>query len=275
MRGFLAGVLAVIGLLLVPLASLGVWTQRELLPTESFTDLASEVMQQPEVQDALAQRVTDEIIVQSPQVANGRLLVQPAVGQVLRTEQFDLVFRAAVANMHAQLRAGDDALRLDLNSLLPVVRDQVAQVNQGVANRIPTSGLPAITVVTRDDVPELWTGVEIGRDASWAIPAIALLLLIAAVVVAEQRATMLIVVGLGLLVIAAILVLVIRFGRDPLSRVVGSDITVEAFNAGYDTVTSSYVTQMLVLAVAGAITAVIGVVLKLRMTGNRRPAVWA
>jgi hypothetical protein len=60
-----------------------------------------------------------------------------------------------------------------------------------------------------------------------------------------------------------------------LSEVVGSDVTEGAFDAGYDTVTSSFVTQMVVLAVLGAIAAIVGVLLKLRTTGNRRPAGWA
>jgi hypothetical protein len=38
MRRFAAGLLAFVGLLLVPLADAGVWTQRELLDTASFTE---------------------------------------------------------------------------------------------------------------------------------------------------------------------------------------------------------------------------------------------
>jgi len=275
MRTFLAVVLAVLGLVLVPLAALGVWTQRELIPTEAFTDLASEVVQEPEVQRTLTERIIDEIVARAPQVGNGRVLLQPAVGQVLRTDQFDQVFRAAVADMHAQLIAGNEALQLDLSALLPVVRDQIAQVNEGIASRIPTSGLPAFTVLERDDVPALWRGIAIGRDASWAIPAVTLLVLVAALLVADRRSTILIVIGLAVLVISVVTVLVIRVGRDPLSEVVGSDVTVEAFDAGYDAVTSSFVTQMIVLAGLGAVVAIVGVVLKLRTTGNRRPSVWA
>jgi len=275
MRTFLAGLLAVIGLVLVPLAAVGVWTQRELIPSGSFTDLAAEVVREPEVHDALTQRVTDEIVARAPQLGSGRILLQPAVGQVLRSDQFMQVFRTAVASMHAQLVAGDDSMQLGLDALLPLVRDQVALVSEGVADRIPTSGFPAITVLTQDDAPELWRGVEIGRDASWAFPAASLLALVAAVVVAERRSTMLIVVGLGLLLVSTLLVLVVRLGRDPLSRVVGSDVTVEAFDAGYDAVTSSFVTQMIVFAAVGAIVAAAGVVWKLRSTGRRRPSIWA
>jgi hypothetical protein len=275
MRGFLAGFLALVGLVLLPFAALGVWTQRELLPTEPFTDLASDVVNEPAVQSSLAQRLTDEIVTQAPQIGAGRVVVQIAVGQVLRSEQFDQAFRASVGDMHNQLERGDDQLRLDLNALLPVVEAQVAQVNQQLANAIPSGGLPAITVVTRDDVPELWTGVQIGREASWAIPVLCLVVLVAAVLVAERRSTMLIVVGLGVLVVAAALVLLVRFGREPLSRVVGSDVTVEAFDAGYDVVTSTFVTQTLVLAALGAVAALGGVALKIRAAGNRRPGFWA
>jgi hypothetical protein len=98
---------------------------------------------------------------------------------------------------------------------------------------------------------------------------------VAAVAIAERRATMLIVIGLGVLVICAAVVLVVRLGQEPLSRVVGSEVTVDAFDAGYHAVTSSFVTQTLVLAGVGAVSAAAGVALKLRAARTRRPGAWA
>lgn len=275
MRAFLAGLLALVGLLLVPLANLGVWTQREVLPTDSFTDLSTEVVSEPAVQDALAQRVTDEIIKQQPALVLAEDLVRSGVLQVIQSPQFVQIFTASVADMHAQVERGDDPLQLNLDAILPIVKSQVAGLNGTLANQIPTSGIPPITVVNRADAPQLWDGVQVGRAASWAVPILTLVLLALAVAVAQRRAVMLVVVGIGLTLISVALVLVIKVGRDPLSNVVGSQVSVEAFDAGYDTVTDSFVTQTLVLAGIGVIMTIGGAITIARAGRNVRPTGWA
>jgi hypothetical protein len=275
MRGFLAGLLALVGLLLVPLASLGVWTQRELLPTSSFAKLSTDVVREPDVQDALAQRVTDELIKQQPVLLLAEDLLRSGVLQVIQAPQFEQIFAASIADMHAQIERGDDPLQLNLDAILPTVRDQVADINGTLAGQIPTSGIPPISVVSREEAPQLWDGVQIGRTVSWAIPILALVLLALAVLVAERRGVMLVVVGVGLAVISISLVLLIKLGRDPLSNVVGSQVSVAAFDAGYDTVTDSFVTQTLVIAGIGIVAAVGGVVVSFRSGRNVRPTGWA
>jgi hypothetical protein len=275
MRGFLAGLLALVGLLLVPLADLGVWTQREVVPSAAFTELSTDVIREPDVQQALAQRLTNELIKQQPALLLAEGLVRNGVLQVVETPAFEQVFRAAVTDMHEQVRRGDDQLQLNLDAMLPIVREQVASVNRTLANQLPTGGLPAITVVRREDAPQLWAGVQIGRQASWAIPILTLVLLAAAILVAERRAVMLVVVGVGLAIISIALVLVIRLGRDPLSDVVGTEVSIQAFNAGYDTVTDSFVVQTLVLAGVGIVMAIGGVTASVRSRRNVRPQGWA
>lgn len=275
MRGFLAGLLALMGLVLVPLADLGVWTQRELIPTESFTDLATDVLREPDVREALADRLTNEIIKEQPALLLVEGPLQTGVVEVIGTPQFEQVFRASVGDMHAQVRRGDDQLQLNLDAILPVVRDQVATISGTLAKQIPTSGIPPITVVKREDAPELWAGVQTGRRASWAFPILTLVLLAGAVIVAERRANMLIIVGVGLALVSIVLVLVIRFGRDPLSHAVGSEVSVAAFDSGYDTVTESFITQTLALAAIGAAVAIAGIIAKVRSGGNVRPQGWA
>src|SRR5258708_39533558 len=104
MRGLLAGLLAIIGLLVVPLADLGIWTQRELLPTDAFTSLATDVLHKPDVQQALAQRLTTELVNREPALAIGRPLVQRAVVEGIGTPQFTQVMQASLGDMHDQLK---------------------------------------------------------------------------------------------------------------------------------------------------------------------------
>ena len=70
MRTFFAGLLLTVGILLLPLADIGVWVQRQLVPTDAFLDMTSEVLDEPEVQQALAERITEELVAASR--ASGR-----------------------------------------------------------------------------------------------------------------------------------------------------------------------------------------------------------
>jgi hypothetical protein len=277
MRGILAGVLIAVGLLLVPFASQGVWVERELLSTRAFTTLATEVLAQDAVRDALANRIADELEQQVSQVSLVRFALVPALREALDTEQFRTIFERAVGDLHSQLQRGDDELKLDLDAMLPLVRDLVSQVplvGEGVASEIPDGVFPAFTVVTKENVPQLWVGVEATQGAWWLFPVLALGFLGAGVAVARRRAVAIVVVGLGIALVAVVLVLALRLGRDPLSEVAGPTVEIDAFKAGYDTVTDSLAIQTMVLGLAGLVVAAIGMgfVIVGRRTPRARPA---
>jgi hypothetical protein len=276
MRGIVAAVLIILGVALVPLADLGMWTERELLSTSEFTTLATDVVQRDEVKDALANRLADILVEQVPPLALGRFVLVPALKQALGTQQFQTVFEGAVQNMHTQLENGDDRLTLDLDAILPIVRDLVANVNEDVASQIPQqTGIAVITVVTRDNVPQLWAGVDIAREASWVVPLLSLLLMAAGVAVAKKRALALILAGLGVAAAALLVVLAIKLGREPLSNVAGSTVNLKAFDAGYEVITDSLVLQTAVLGLLGLVAALVGVGIAVTHRPDAAPAPWA
>ncbi|MEX2253884.1 MAG: hypothetical protein WEC34_00450 [Acidimicrobiia bacterium] len=272
MRGFIAGLLVLVGLFLVPFADLGIWTQRQILPTDEFTDMAAEILDQDPVQAALVTRLVDELVAREPRLALGRVVIDPAMRQVIDTPQFEAVFRTAVGGMHAQLMRGDDQLSLNLDAMLPILEDLVAQVNQGVADQIPDAvGLPDIVVVRKDQVPQLWFGVDVTREASWVFPVLMLLAFAAAIVVASKRALTLVVIGFGSAFVCLLVILALRTGRDMLSNVAGDAVNVDAFDAGYGVITDLLVNQTLVFGVVGIVAAGVGVVLMVVDTSTRRP----
>ena len=275
MRGLVAGLLLFVGFLLVPFATLGIWTQRELLPTEAFADLATDVVQQDAVQAALASRLADELIARQPRLRLGRVVLEPATVRALDTPQFEAIFRIAITSTHEQLVRGDDQLTLDLNAMIPIVRDFVAGVDQGVANQIPDSGLPAFTVVRKTEIPQLWFGVDVTRRASWVLPVLMVIALAAAVAVAKQHALTLVIAGFGVAFVCLLVVLALRVGRDMLSDVVGPEVDVSAFNAGYEAVTDAIVTQTFVLGALGIVAAGVGVAFMVRRGSGTRPTQWA
>ena len=275
MRRFAAGVLAFIGLLLVPLADAGVWTQRELLNTASFTGLAVDVLHRAEVSNVLAQRLTEEIEQRTSVPPEAQPVLASAVQTAVATPEFEQVFRSAVGAMHEQFANGDDRLALDFNAALPVIRSMVAGVDPALAAEIPDFALPVIDVVTKDDAPALWDAVDVARRASLAFPIAALLVLGAAVALSTRRPVMLIVIGVGMLAIAIVLVLLIQLGRGALSDVAGPQLSKDAFAAGYDVVSRSFAAQTAVFGALGGASAALGVVLVWNTRRNWRSGEWA
>jgi hypothetical protein len=275
-RTFVAAILVLLGFVLVPFATFGIWMQREILPTEQFNDLAVEIVQHDAVRDAFADRFLDELQEREPRLALGRFVLEPAVKEAIGTGQFEQVFRAAVGDVHDQLVRGDDQLSLNLDAMLPIVKDLVAQVDTSVANQIPTSvGLPAITVVRKADVPQLWFVVQATRRASWVFPILMVVALAGAVVIATKRSITLIVCGAGVGVICIVIGLGLRAGRGVLSSFVGSAVDERAFNAGYDIVTDSLVRQTLLLGLVGVAAGIAGVVWLLVGRSSSRQRSWA
>ncbi|MFO7590530.1 MAG: hypothetical protein R6X23_06490 [Acidimicrobiia bacterium] len=275
-RAVVAGILAAIGLVLLPLGNLGLWVQRQALDAGSFTDLAFDVVDEPAVRDALSERLVDELVAAEPRLGVARIVLEAGVSQILQTDAFRSVFSAAVDQMHTQLEAGADELSLNLGPVLPLVRNAVAKVSAGVAKQIPDAdALPSITVVTRDDVPELWRGVQITREASWALPALVLFALAGAVAIANWRARMLVTIGVGVVLVSFLQILVVRLGREVLSDVAGPNVSVGAFTRGYDVVIGTLVTQTVVVAVVGIGLAVGGIALTLVRGRDAAPAEWA
>jgi hypothetical protein len=275
MRGFLVGVLVILGLVAVPLADLGIWTRRSLLDTTSFVTLANDVVQEHDVRAALVDRIAEEIVTGAPRLEGSRAVVEQGASAALGSPAFQTIFAGAATQMHAQLDRGDDELVLDLNGVLPLVRDALVPIDARVSELIPVTELPPITVVRQDSAPALWRGVDITRTLSWALPALTLALLAAAVALARRRGRTLIVVGIGVIVMAIGVVALLRVGRGVVSDAVGTQLSTDAFDAAWDTITSSLITQTLVVGVVGVLAAAGGALAISRTTGNRRPTDWA
>jgi hypothetical protein len=233
------------------------------------------VLHEPDVNDAVVQRLTDEIDARTELPGTARSVVESAVSTVVASEPFEQLFRTTVGSLHGQIERGEDTLALNLDAALPVIKARVAQVDPVIAAEIPTTGLPALIVVTNDDAPALWSAIDVVRHASLAFPIAALLVLAAAVVVSTRRPAMLIVIGVGMVAIAVVLALAIVLGRDALSEVTGAQQSQDAFNAGYSVLADSFVAQSALFAVLGVTVAACGGAFIWRTSRNFRSDEWA
>lgn len=273
MRAFLAFLLAATAVVLLPFLNLGVWVQRELVGTSSFVRLGEDVVQQSAVRTALAQRIVAEMEQRVPALAAQDAAVRSIVDQVLRAPQVRSALDNALASTHDQLRNGHDPLELDLNPILPLVRQTLPA---RLAASVPVSAtLTPVTVLRRQDAPVVWEAVQLVQDTAVVIPLLALGALVAAIVVARRRGGLCIVVGAAISVVALGLLALVKPGRSLLEHEVGDPTQRAAFSGGYDTVLRSFVQQTIVLALAGIVVMAVGAFLVWQRGRNIRPTGWA
>jgi hypothetical protein len=273
MRTFLAAVLAIAFVVLVPLADLGAWAQRELVGTAPFVRLGEQVLDQGAVRAALADRIVTPLEAASPALITVDGPVRAAVTKELASPVVRPAFDDLLASTHDQLRQGHDPLQLDLSPLLPILRQQVPA---NLAGRLPTSVFVApVTVLRRRDAPAVWEGVQLVQNDALVVVALAFVALIGAIAVARRRGAVCIILGFVTAAIAVALIAVVKPGRSLLESQSGTSTQRAAFLAGYDVVTRSFVLQTVFVAVAGFVLVLAGCFLAWHQARNVRPSGWA
>jgi hypothetical protein len=273
MRALLALILAVVAVLLVPFADLGVWIERKVAGTTAFVRLGEQVLDRPAVRDALAERVVTGVASSAPALAGREAALGPVVATALASPAVRPALDDVLASTHDQLRQGHDPLQLDVNPLLPAVR---AQLPPTIASRIPAGlTLAPVTVLRRRDAPAVWEGVQLVQGAALVVPILALVALAGALLGARRRGGVCIAIGAATTLLALGLITLVKPGRSLLEQQSGTPTQRAAFHAGYNTVTRSFVQQTVVLAVVGALLAVIGLFVIWQRGRNVRPAGWA
>ncbi|HEV2309538.1 MAG TPA: hypothetical protein VGU73_03390 [Acidimicrobiia bacterium] len=272
MRTFLVPLLVAVAIVLVPLADLGVWAQRELVSTASFVNLSNDVLQQHAVRGALAQEIVADIAEDEPALASHETELEPIVADALAEPALRPALDQILATTHDQLRDGHDPLELDLSPLLPVLRERLAPY---LASGLPSQlDLQPVTVLQQNEAPELWDGVQLVQQIALVLPALMLLVLVGAVLLARRRGAVCVVVGLATTVIAVGLVALLEPGRSVMEHQTGTG-SHAAFLAGYDTVTRSFVQQTVVLAVLGVLLALGGLIATYAEGRRVHPSGWA
>lgn len=270
---FLAALLGIAFVVLVPLANLGAWAQRELVGTTPFVRLGEQVLDQGAVRAALADRIVTSLEAANPALIAVDGPIRAFVTQELGNPIVRPAFDDLLASTHDQLRAGHDPLQLDLSALLPVLRQQVPA---NLAVRLPTNvSLAPVTVLRRSDAPAVWESVQLVQNDALIVVFVTLAALVGAIVVARRRGVVCIVLGLITAAIAVAFIAVVKPGRSLLESHSGTSTQRAAFLAGYDVVTRSFVLQTVFVAVAGFVLVIAGCILGWNQSRNVRPSGWA
>jgi len=138
-RRILASILVVIGALLLLLSSFGWWADRYFLNSERFTSNANKILDEEEVQDALAFAITQQISEQSGRnLSLAEPVIQTIVRQIVISDPFQKIFDAAVLRAHhAAVEGGAREMVLNLSEAVDNVRSALRPIAPNLAKKIP------------------------------------------------------------------------------------------------------------------------------------------
>lgn len=260
-RTFLSALLTLIAMVAIGLALPSMWLSQRVVDSDGFADVVAPLAHDAQVQDFIADQITDEV---SARVAfpGASALVKPLARSYTQGADFPADFSDVVRQQHAWLfdpappGAGQE-MQLDIT----------AMVNRALKN----ATLPFTpTIGTKIEVPlTQGAGLEAGRfhkvgqqltNISYSATAVAVIAGLLALLVARRRGTVLAWLGIGALLAAlASWVTALNASRivdDQIStRGSGSTLTRLATDALANDLTS----WAMIAAIAGAIAAVIGI----------------
>jgi hypothetical protein len=220
-----ATALLLVGAILGTLAVVAVYVRSEVLDTETYVETVAPLGSDPAVRDAIAARLTDEIIVRSDveklatdlatrleqQGAPERIsdLVGPLVGGVrsflngrivglMSTPRFETAWqninRVGHTGLVTVLTGGQgeiltsegNTVTIDIGELLTLVKQQLVADGLEIFGRIPDVSIQ-YPLITSDQLPTIRTYTRLLDTVGTWLPWIALLLLLGGVILAPNR----------------------------------------------------------------------------------------
>jgi hypothetical protein len=251
-RGFSAWVVLVVAALLFPLALTAFWAQRTLTDTERFVATVAPLSDDPTIQKAVGDKVTEglitrldaqnrveELLAEYPRLAalSGPIasgvnsLVERTVDEILASEQFDDVWVAinerAQEALVAALEGKEDGavtitngqVVLDTGELFTIVQQRLVDRGLSFAANIPLPPVAdrQIVLLESAELERAQFFYAIGQPVAQWLIFVVLLMFVGAVLLSRNRPRMTIAVGVSLLIGAAVVRLGLVFGQNQIS----------------------------------------------------------
>lgn len=291
-RSFLAAVLLVLGCLLAPLAVVASWASDEVGHTDRYVATVAPLAADPDVQDAVAGRVTDALMTRldlptllADAAPADRPRLEKALGAlggtlegavrgfvhdqaktVVASHAFETVWTDANRRIHASLdkaltgsgggavQLNDDTVTLDLAPVVERVKTRLVDAGMTVAGHIPQIHTD-FTLVRSDDVGRVKTYVRVLQLAGDWLPVLAAVLIAAGVLLAVRRRRALVAGCLGAAVTTGVLGIGLRVFRAIYLDRLPPDVSRPAAGAVYDALTHFLQTTVRMVVAVGVVLA--------------------
>ncbi|UJA20634.1 hypothetical protein HJD18_10720 [Thermoleophilia bacterium SCSIO 60948] len=260
-RRLISPLLIAAAALLIGLAGTLFYVERNLFDSDRFADHAADALAKPDVRDAVADRLTQQIVRAEPDLTGAAPLIESASGAIIGTEAFRRLFASAVADLHRTVFARDrDTVALKVTDVGLLVVDGLEAAAPKVAAKIP-SDVQARLLAISDGRDGLLLGVaRIGDEIAWIwIAALVLgaLALVGAFVTSTDRRRTIPDVALALTAVGVLGIAGYEIGRIAFGGLGGGE-NADALRDVWASFFGGYRTWAIGLAGAGLIIAAAG-----------------
>ena len=239
---WLPGLLIVLATLLAIVATLTTWTRSQALDTDQWLEVSGDLLNEPDVQEALALFLADELFstvdvageLESVLPENLSGLAGPLAGalrgpttdgieQIIASSRFQSVWQEANRAAHEvavrilrdetidSVSSADGAIVLDLGTAVRNVGQQVG-IPESALDRLPED-VGQITILESGELADAQNAVKVLDFTSWFLYVVVVGMYVAAVYVAVgRRRQMLRSVGIALIVAGLVLLILRRVG---------------------------------------------------------------
>jgi hypothetical protein len=298
LRSLLAALLVLLLIPTIAAANATTWAKRSVLDQQAFTEVVDRTLDSPEAEDALAEQLApvlfntlvdaDErarlvlgpVAGQAPDAADDAIIrgLEPRIRAALESPRFDEAREQMVVAAHSTLvglddpdstvRIEGDALMVDAADLLRVLLDTIDSRFGALGLSVPAGASAEIELASSPGLAATGQVLPTIDRLGTILPLVAVATALLVVVVAHRRGRALQVVGLALGIAGAACLVVIWLGSLAAANA-DSPISPDLVEATYRALSSDFVTQSMVLMLAGFVLLVVGALVT--VFGGRRP----
>jgi hypothetical protein len=257
-RRIVAGVLVVVGGIVLAVSSIGWWAEKSLLNTAHVTSEANTILAENDVQTALTQVVVRQL---SRAAGTDLQLAEPflasVVQQVVQSGPFRAIFDAALSRAHRVLVSRNSTnLVLNLAKSYEQIRSTLEQVAPKLAGELPGARELNVVLLKREQLTIIYDTIDEVKRAVDVLTAIGVILVAVGVAVAPRRWRALALAGFVVVGASAVFLLTLVIGRALLHSRIGDPVYANAARAVFVVVTRGLVIQSAVIMVVAAAVAV-------------------
>lgn len=292
MKSLLAAVLIILGCVLAPLSVVSAWAADEVGDTDRYVATVAPLASDPDVQDAVANRVTDALMTRldlsallSDAAPEERPRLEKALGKlgdslegavrsfvhdkaraIAASDAFETIWTEANRKIHASVnkaltgsgggavRLENDTVTLDLGPVVELVKQRLVDEGMQVAGRIPEIHTD-FTLVRSDDIGKVKTYVRLLQILGNWLPVLAVLLVAGGVLLSQRRRRALVTGALAVAVTTGLLGIGLRIFRVIYLDALPAGVSPEAAGAVYDTMTHLLQTMVRMVVALGVVVA--------------------
>jgi hypothetical protein len=262
-RRILVGVLVVVGCVLAPLSVLSVWMKSTLLNTDNYVSTVGPLASDPDVQQALANRITNAIVQNTdieskiadalpskaafvaPAVAAGlEQYVNQAALKLVQSDQFDKLWVEANARAHPQIVAlleGGGGKRVSTkDGQIVLTLGPIAAKVQGVLEKAGidvfsgSGSTPTIVLFTSSDLKSAQSITDLLQKSAWVLSVLTILAFAVAIGLSGNRRRTILRASLGLALGMGLLLVLFNTGRHFYLDALPATVSRPAATAVYD-----------------------------------------